>query len=101
MYCDPVAVEQDVGGIFDVDLEAGSLAADGEDVVRKAEERAREIEVVDLGEDDASTLVRLGRTSFAVVLPRMPGGQVLAELEVGGEHGADRSPLEQLREQPE
>jgi len=84
-------LEQDADGVFDIDFQIGKLAAKAADSPRAAEERVKKIEIVNLRNEHAATLVAPGRMIAAVVLVFVPVGHVFTEDHAASDEVADEA----------
>jgi hypothetical protein len=92
------SLHEDGGGVFDVDFEVAPAAAEGVDTAGQAEEGVEVVELVDLGDDDASAEVGAGGIGSAVVLIRVPVGEILADSGTDGEQSAEDAGADDLGE---
>jgi hypothetical protein len=89
---------EDGGCVLDVDLEIAPVTAEGVDAARETEQRVKIVELVDLCDDDASAEVGAGGIGSAVVLIRVPVGEILADSGTDGEQSAEDAGADDLGE---
>ena len=89
------ALENGMGGVFDVDLEIAQMATRREHATRHAEQPADVIELVALGEHDAAAKIRTSGVRLPVILVRMCRRQKFPDLHAGAHQFADRASIEQ------
>ena len=89
---------EDRGGVLDVDFELAPVASEGIDTAGQTEEGVEVVELVDLGDDDASAKVAAGGIGSAVVLIGVPVGEILADGGTDGQQTAEDAGADDLGE---